>query len=1216
MPTAEQFLRLLEEKELVSPPVLQAARREIERSPSSDAVGLSLWLVQGSHITASQAQRLLAAINVAEPAGRPNVPASQTGKQDVQGSQARKPDVQASQARKPEVRPPEPPRPPKPAPVDDLGFAPLDEGPGSKPGAMKPPVAKTPAPSAGAASAPVPPPVVAGKAASPAAAKIGGELDSLHDTMKGPLDSLIESEGLGGGFDDPLGGPSLHPSAPKKFKLRRFLKNLFRRNKSKVVKVKATDPRHVKMVLFSWGVGVAIVIGLLTAFWFISPPGSTELLQKADEAATAKDYDQAIRSYDDYLRIYPKSPNINDVRWRRGLAVFQLAEKNAVAAGDWKPAFEIAKKEVKALPKDANDGAVAEKLTVALAKIGEGLAQEAKAKPDVAAVERAQDVLNMIDKDLPANARRPDALLDEIQRILTPVRLDVESRHELDTTREAIRAAVDAGDVQTAYSAYRDLLKLYPDLADAERLTDAMKAVSAVQQKAVKISAQTLPATPSDRPSGLLAAMPLAVHPKMGELPGGRGKQVFVVEQGTAYGLDAASGKALWRRFVALDPKRAVVTALPVAGGTGGDVVLCDLTRQEVLRVKGATGELVWRLALPQPIIAAPVQAGKWLLVLTKDRRPNAGQLVLIDLATGESPKSFQLPQAVRLPPVVDPARGLIFLTADQSNLFVLDASQCRQVMHVGHEDGAISVPPAILGDFLLLPVNNSPSEGTIHVFSISKSGNDEPLKALQTLHLPGAIAATPVAWGNGAAVVTKQGGLFALDRSEVGSSLPFQVVASGQVVLSEKSPYPISDGKRFWLADRDLTRYAIRADEHRIAQQESGELGMKFLQAPRIENGAIFLVLKRAELPGATVAAFDPDKNEFIWQTWIAAPLAAEPTLGSPSGKLTIVTASGGMFRVPPEELQRSNSIKPPAAPWEPILTVDPSQLVKPLGSLLPLSGEMFAMTSGAHARQIVIYDPKEQDKHFRFLLTPSKMEMSVAPGLFAGGLLTPCENGQILLLDPEARGQMAKSLPPPIAGANIWNWRRPVAIGDKSAVLSDGDKRLSVVSLVNTEDGGKALTEATTKTSETGLVSPVAALGKVVYVADAANCLRNYELPGLTPREPLALGSRCVWGPFRVGNLVLVATEKNDLIAVDEQKQVWKSALSYGLLSGAPTLLNGEIYLSARSGTVSRISAAEGKELGKMDAGCPLGTGPLVIGSTVLVGGHEGSLLILKRP
>src|SRR5208283_4499122 len=131
-------------------------------------------------------------------------------------------------------------------------------------------------------------------------------------------------------------------------------------------------------------------------------------------------------------------------------------------------------------------------------------------------------------------------------------------------------------------------------------------------------------------------------------------------------------------------------------------------------------------------------------------------------------------------------------------------------------------------------------------------------------------------------------------------------------------------------------------------------------------------------------------EKGELpIWQTWLAAPLVAEPMLSAVTGKLTAVTASGGMFRGALADL------KPLGMPWGSVLAIDSSRLSKPLCSLLPLPGEMFAMTSGANTAQIVIYDPKEQDKQFRWLLSPR--EMAVAPGTFAGGLLTACANGQV---------------------------------------------------------------------------------------------------------------------------------------------------------------------------------------------------------------------------
>ncbi|MEI8376045.1 MAG: PQQ-binding-like beta-propeller repeat protein [Planctomycetota bacterium] len=1259
MSSADQFLQLLEEKDLVSAAVLQAARREIEgASPPRDAVHLSLWLVQGQHITASQAERLLAAVaeKADVPGPKPPIPrvfqpkspepknsADQAGKPDLRTDQAGKPDVRAVQPKVPE------PQRPAAAPEDDLDLAPLPDEVASKAAKTKPAKASSAHQDSRAVSPPTSSSAEARGKKSPAAAakagssskknsvtaKIGGELESLEDTMKGPLDALIESEALQStGFDDPTAEMQLNPAVPKKFKLRRFLKNLFRRNKNKsnIVRIKAADPRQVKLVLMSWGVAVVALLALLTSFWAFSPPGTAELRQEAEGAVMAEDYRQAIGVYDKFLKYYPGA---NDIRLLRSLAELRLAEKNATAAGDWTPAFEVAKTQVNILPKDKDriDSDVIQKYGIALAKIGEGLAQRVQAHPDKDSVNRLQSVVEMLETNIP-EINRPTKMLDEMKGILQHGRQEVAGRQELDQTVEVIRDAVKAIDVQAAYTAYRDFVKSNPERTDDARLIEAMKQVSSVQQKGVKLVRKLLAAVRQERPSGVLVAMPLAVQPVKGELAEGRGKLFFVVEQGTAYGLDAATGKTLWRRFVALDPKLPAVTALPVpvsvTGAAASDVVLCDPVHQELLRVQGTTGELLWRLVLGQPIVAEPVQAGKWLLLLTQDQR-----LLLIDPVTGESPRYFQLPQAVRLPPVVDAAHGLIFLTTEHSNLIVLgmgqldgdqldkgqlDGGQCRQVFHVGHETGKIAAPPAIMGDFLLLPINDAPGDAKIRVFSISKSKEGEPLMPMQTIRVAGSIDTAPVAVGRGAAVVTAQGSLFALDRNGDGNKPPFQVVASKPVSLEEKAThYVLSAGRTFWMADRHLTRYAVHAEEHRIVSQATSDLGMTFVRAPLIDGGVMFQVLQKSGRPGVTVSAFGLEKKESVWQTWLAAPLVTEPTLSA--GKLTVVTKSGGIFRAP------LDGLKPLEKPWEPVLEVAASGLTKPLSALLPLPGEMFAMTSG-DTTQIVIYDPKEQDKQLRYFLSPSKM--SVGPGAFAGGLLTPCVNGQVFLLDLEARGEMVEPLQPAVKDVSSWNWRTPIAVDDKLAVLCDGDSRLMVINIGtdtkkdSTDVPKKALSEVASATTKNGLVSPIVVLGNSVYVVDSTNKLLSFELPNLTPGKSQVLGARCVWGPQRVGKLVLVATEKGSLpteqgrlFAIDERQQVvWESVLGYGPLAGSPYLSGDEIFLSARSGMVWRISAADGKEIGKIDAGCPLGTGPLVVGSRVIIGGHEGSLLEVKKP
>ena len=1173
-------------------------------SPPADAIRISLWLVQGQHLTATQANRLLSAAAERTQIPEPLPPAFRSH------------------------QPKSPPSPsPAKAPEEELELAPEDER-GNKHAATEPAKPDSPATGRGKVGAkseargpsgPLPEGKKDKKTA--AAAKIGGELESLEKTMKGPLDALIESETLAStGFEDPLAGSQFDPARPRKFKLRRFLKKLFRRDKSKVVRIKATDPRQVKLVLISWGVGVSVILGLLILAWWLSPPPPSEFMQKAEDAELVKDYGQAIVLYDKFLKHYPKEANADNVRYLRGLAKLRQAEQKAAAEGDWTPAVEAALTELKELPGERGDPEIVLKLAVALANIGQGAARQAQGHPDEESVSRLQAVVNILENDIPERIR-PAKMLEEIKARLGPDRQEVEGRRELERTTTEIAAAADS-DRQAAYKAYREFVKSYPERSDDARLADAMKLVSAAERKTIKPVQKLLAAAHDERPSDLVAAMPLAVQPVKGELAEGQGKRVFAVAQGTVFGLDAANGKTLWRRFVALDPKPTTstwcpaVTASPLAGPAGhhalvvDGVVLCDRVRQELLRLEGSTGALVWRLAVGAPIVGEPVPAGTWLLLLTKDHR-----LLVIDATTGDCPRYFELPQAVRLPPVFDAAHGLIFLVAEASNLIVLGGEpgtgQCRQVLHIGHEPGTIAAPPTVVGNFLLLAVNDTPGKATLRVLAISDKEGD-PLSPAQTIPLEGRVNTAPVAWGGGAAIVTAQGGLLAIERNEAAGR-PFQVVASRPGSSMETSVRcAVSAGDKFWVADRQLTRYAVHADERRIVPEVIPALGMALVQPPVIDGGTMFQVLQRPGMPGLTVSAFDLRANEAVWQTWVAAPLAAEPVLGPVSGKLTAVTASGGVFRGPPDGLKSSDK------PWDPTLAVESSRLRKPLCSLLPVRGDMFAMTSGADTTQIVIYDPKEQDRQFRWLLSPR--EMSVPPGLFAGGLLTACVNGQVFLLDADARGNIAKPLEPAVKDVTTWEWQPPVAVDNQLAVLCDGDKRLTLVRVSGDEE--KALAEAAAITTESKLVSPVAVLGKLIFVAArgaaaTTDSLLSFALPDLARGGSQVLDGRCAWGPQRVGKWVLVGTDKDRLLAIDERGQVaWRSALGYGPLAGAPQLAGDEIFLAARSGVVWRISAAGGKELGKVDAGCPLGTGPLVVGSQVLVGGHEGSLLVVKRP
>ncbi len=471
-----------------------------------------------------------------------------------------------------------------------------------------------------------------------------------------------------------------------------------------------------------------------------------------------------------------------------------------------------------------------------------------------------------------------------------------------------------------------------------------------------------------------------------------------------------------------------MVTALPVAGSTGDDVVLCDPFHQELLRVNGVTGALVWRLNAGQPIVAAPVTSGKSLLLLTQDQR-----LLFINAATGDAPHYLHLPQAVKLPPVVNAAHGLTYLVADQSNLYVIADGRCRQVLHLGHEPGTIAAAPGVASDALLVAVNESSDEATIRVVSISPSQKDEPLQTVARIGVKGTINTAPVATVGGAAVVTTQGGLIALASGESGEAASFHVTARLDPSLDDRlEHFALFDGKSVWVTGRQLTGYAVPGSngpsaEGQIVPQTTLEQGSKFAAPPANVGGALFYAAERPGVPGATASTIDLATNELVWQTWLAAPLVAAPTIGAITGKLTAVTASGGMFRLLPAEL------RPHAQPTQPIVSVEASRLGKPLSSLLALPDERFAISSGAGTTPIAIYDPQDQERQFRWLVSPH--ELAAAPASFAGGVMAACVNGEVSLLDPLARvDRMAKPYAISLPGVTEWKWQVPQAVERKA--------------------------------------------------------------------------------------------------------------------------------------------------------------------------------------
>ena len=87
--------------------------------------------------------------------------------------------------------------------------------------------------------------------------------------------------------------------------------------------------------------------------------------------------------------------------------------------------------------------------------------------------------------------------------------------------------------------------------------------------------------------------------------------------------------------------------------------------------------------------------------------------------------------------------------------------------------------------------------------------------------------------------------------------------------------------------------------------------------------------------------------------------------------------------------------------------------------------------------------------------------------------------------------------------------------------------------------------------------------------------------------------------WGPRRVGDAVLVATE-HELFCLDKRPElVWHVPLENGLPLDTPLEHGSEFTLATTDGTVARIDVATGEVRKKVDLEQPLAGGPIASGA-----------------
>ncbi|MFO0870729.1 MAG: PQQ-binding-like beta-propeller repeat protein [Pirellulales bacterium] len=960
--------------------------------------------------------------------------------------------------------------------------------------------------------------------------------------------------------------------------------------------------------------GGGLILLLLSGFvlvYILIRGDAKDILDAANADYQAQSYTQAIAKYEKFLKNFPKDPNASFARVRHG-----LAQLRSVVEGtrELKAALSKAQEIIPKIENEERFGDARPELAGILPDIALGLSQQAK---NLGATPEAEELVGLADQALEM-VRNPSYIptslrtsqqqrIDEIERVLGEAKRGIEQEKALVAALQDIAAAANAGQTPEAFERRRSLLKLYPAVEADPRLAQAVRDVAAREQQLVRVEAMPLAAVAEDHPELEDVRRVLISHRRGSAAPGAENHVLFFLASGAVHGLDATSGQLLWRRTVGYETRQH---PLPVSKEPGADAILVDGARQELVRVAARTGKAVWRLPVGERF-ANPVLAGTRILLATE-----TGQLLEVDVATGESARRVRFPQALPVEPGPWGMSGHTYQAGTHSQIYVLatDTLECREVFYLGHRAGTVVVPPVMALNHLVVAENAGPDYCLLHVLGVDEKGLGVRKPAeLEPIRLAGHIVTPLVQVRNRVLAVTSLGEARVVEIDPANKEKPARVIGSLVKTSSQPLPsYALFDYAQLWIGADRFVAYDVQASRGQINRRWIKH-ELELFVAPLQQLGkTVFHARRRRGSAGISVTAARLEDGVQIWRTDLAVPLTF---VGGDTERkqITALSAQGDLFRVAKDALD-SGILDQPVESTE----VEGSATTFTFHEALPLGGGRLLLVSDTDRASLLVYDPSRMgDELILAKADTGTAAITAMPQVFAGAALVPLDNGRVVLFDPGTGKPRMLPFEPRIEPGLKVRWTRPSVYGGDQPefVIADNRQRIYRAGIKDTPNPHlEKLAEAELPGTP---VAPVAANSDAAYVVlrtAEGDAVHPLVMPDLAAHAPIPLKGRVIQGPWSIENQILLVTDTEGLVAFGSDHTVkWAAPLPAVPLAGAPRIEGDWILAATRSGVVLRLALADGTAGGSRPLQAPLFSPPASYGSRLLVGGSDGAFYAL---
>jgi pSer/pThr/pTyr-binding forkhead associated (FHA) protein len=954
---------------------------------------------------------------------------------------------------------------------------------------------------------------------------------------------------------------------------------------------------------------VTLALGAVGMWLVISERAANNAFQFAQDNMQARDYAEAIRSWENFLRNHPTDPRAGKARVQRAMAtVLQFAGPGANA--NYSLAIDAAREAFSNLEGEPDFEEARAELAGIVLRCAEELADLATAGADRTYLDRAQGSLTLHDKlagDSAVEIRGKSALPKKLEA----ARASVRKRDTREAAVAAMDAAVKARAATQVYALRDTLIAEYPDLAPDRDVLKHLSSANDLVRQAVQIDLSAKP--PLSTPESEILAPPLSfvVHQppsqELENLPApaapttpapstaAQAPPVYALVDGLLYALDGLTGAPLWQREIGLS---APFSPLSIPGDEPS-LLICRGDRNELLRIDGRTGKTLWRQDLGESVADPPLILGNQAIQVVP-----SGKVYLISIPTGQIRGMVNLGQPGTRMPAADESGQYLYVLGDKDCVFILqrDPLQCVGVEYLGHARGSIGFAPARVGPYLVVPENRELWQGRWTIYQIEKDG--VALRQRQSVPIPGWTWNPPVGQGSVVWSASDRGAVAAFVVNPPDAPQPLRQLAT---TLPDARPFGPAHARarserELWLSSHRAVRFNLSPNQDAI---EVGwayeEVGPAVAPIQSVDRLAI-LTHRDPDGQGVSLMAIEPVRGRQVWKTTLGKPWPVSLSPHIPSNDALITHApDGATLSLPADALSKGGFITVPPP--------RPGYFALP-GSALPLvqNQDQAVIIPAPDAEYLLARKAAEP---IRRIDLPAPI--GTTPLFWGTDLIVPGNDGRVDLIDPSTAAPRAEPYVPPFDRSKPLRWLVPVRLGQDSIILADVSGR--VRRLGRRADPRPRLAPVGEEINlGSPVIAPPAATDHAVILVTADRKIRSLSGDDLSALGAWNLEAPLALQPLAAGGHVFVCDIAGRVSAfAPDGQRLWETDLQKEPPAGPPVVKDDLVWFLSRSGLLERRHLADGSALEPIDLGIMPAGGLSLLGSKLVIPTARGTIRLL---